>query len=124
MNYNGYYPNYGFSGYQQPSATNNPQPTGPIWVQGESGAKSYMVAPGNTVVLFDSEKETFYIKTTDASGMPQPLKVYDYAERQPQAAQPQVDLSQYVTKDELTNMLDEWLNSKTAKAAKPKGETK
>lgn len=67
MTYNGFYPNYNFQNYQQQNMTNAPQPTGPIWVQGESGAKSYMVAPGNTVVLFDSEKETFYIKTTDTS---------------------------------------------------------
>ena len=57
-------------------------PRGPgIWVQGEEGAKAYMVAAGNSVLLMDSENSAFYIKSTDASGMPLPLRVFDYKER-------------------------------------------
>ncbi len=52
-----------------------------IWVQGEEGAKAYMVAAGNSVLLMDSENSAFYIKSTDASGMPLPLRVFDYKER-------------------------------------------
>lgn len=51
-----------------------------IWVQGEAGAKSYLVANGNTVPLWDSENQTVYIKTVDASGMPS-MRVLDYTER-------------------------------------------
>ena len=54
---------------------------GLIWVQGEAGAKSYIVAPGNTVMLMDSEGERFYLKSADASGMPMPLRIFDYKER-------------------------------------------
>lgn len=54
---------------------------GLIWVQGEAGAKSYIVAPGNTVMLMDSEGERFYLKSADASGMPMPLRVFEYKER-------------------------------------------
>lgn len=54
---------------------------GIIWCQGEEGAKGYLVAPGNSVLLMDSENSTFYIKSTDASGMPQPLRIFDYTER-------------------------------------------
>ena len=54
---------------------------GLIWVQGEAGAKSYLVAPGNTVMLMDSEGERFYLKSADASGMPMPLRIFDYKER-------------------------------------------
>ena len=54
------------------------QQTAPIiWVQGEEAAKSYLCAPGNSVLLMDSEKSSFYIKTVDASGMPQPLRIFD-----------------------------------------------
>lgn len=68
--------------YQQP------QQSAPIiWVQGEEGAKAYMVAAGNSVLLMDSENSVFYIKSTDASGMPQPLRVFDYTERGKQAQQ-------------------------------------
>lgn len=55
--------------------------SGLIWVQGEAGAKSYIVAPGNTVMLMDSEGERFYLKSADASGMPMPLRVFEYKER-------------------------------------------
>lgn len=64
-------------GYQTPAQ----QPTPIIWVQGEEGAKAYMVAAGNSVLLMDSESSVFYIKSTDASGMPQPLRIFDYTER-------------------------------------------
>lgn len=66
------------------------QPANPgiIWVQGEAGAKAYMVAPGASVMLMDAEGQSFYIKGADASGMPLPLRIFDYAERiqQPQPA--------------------------------------
>ena len=52
-----------------------------IWVQGEAGAKSYLVAPNTTVQLWDSERQTIYLKSADASGMPS-IKVLDYTIRQ------------------------------------------
>ena len=74
-----------------------------IWVQGEEAAKSYLCAPGNSVLLMDSEKSSFYIKTVDASGMPQPLRIFDYTERTAQK-QPEKELEQqsnnYVTRAE------------------------
>ena len=51
-----------------------------IWVQGEAGAKSYLVAPNSTVQLWDSERQTIYLKSADASGMPS-IKVLDYTIR-------------------------------------------
>lgn len=64
-----------------------PQPSVPpnqnntfIWVQGEAGAKSYLVPPGNTVMLMDSEASCFYLKSADVSGMPLPLRVFKYEE--------------------------------------------
>ena len=67
---------------------------GLIWVQGEAGAKSYLVAPGNTVMLMDSEGERFYLKSADASGMPMPLRVFEYKER---AETPSKATSSHVT---------------------------
>lgn len=82
--------------YQQP------QQSAPIiWVQGEEGAKAYMVAAGNSVLLMDSENSVFYIKSTDASGMPQPLRVFDYTERGKQAPQkPETVDDKFVTREE------------------------
>lgn len=65
----------------QPMQVQQPN-NGLIWVQGESGAKSYLVAPNATVMLMDSEGERFYLKSADASGMPLPLRIFDYKERQ------------------------------------------
>lgn len=69
----------------QPQNAATSQPTQPsnslVWVQGEAGAKSYLVAPNNTVMLMDSEGERFYLKSADASGMPLPLRIFDYKER-------------------------------------------
>ena len=53
----------------------------------------------------DSESNSFFIKTADASGMPLPLRVFDYKERTAQQApqQPTVavtDTSGYITREE------------------------
>lgn len=117
--FTGYQPNY----YQQPYQFNQPtqdlsvqqsqsfQNNSFAWVQGEAGAKAYPVKPGTTAWLLDSENQTFYIKTVDQNGVPQPLEIYDYAKRQEkqdvQASTP--DLSQYVRKDELKAYIEEIL---------------
>ena len=111
-----------YYGYQQTVPNNNnvaqaqqnPNDTGILWVQGEAGAKSYPVAPGKSVMLMDSESLTFYIKSADPSGMPLPLKVYDYTERVPvqQVTAPTAD---YVTREELEKRLAEIIDGKKAK---------
>lgn len=60
-----------------------------IWVQGEAAAKSYLVAPGNTVALWDSEAQIIYLKSADASGMPS-IKTLDYTIRDIAGQTPQV----------------------------------
>lgn len=59
-----------------------------IWVQGEAAAKAYPVASGQSVQLMDSEDSVFYIKSTDQSGMPQPLRIFDYKERTSERSTP------------------------------------
>ena len=53
--------------------------TGINWVQGEAGAKSWLVGPGASVLLMDSEEQRFYIKSADPSGMPT-LRTFEYVE--------------------------------------------
>lgn len=68
---------------QQQVPQQQPQPqtnNSIIWVQGEAGAKSYLVAPNTTVQLWDSENQVIYLKSADASGMPS-MKVLDYTIR-------------------------------------------
>lgn len=88
-----------------PQQQQTAQQTAPIiWVQGEEGAKAYMVAAGNSVLLMDSEDSVFYIKATDTSGMPQPLRIFDYTERTAAQKQPtqaaQVQAGEFVTRTE------------------------
>lgn len=76
----GYQPAYYQPQYQVPQQ--QPQnSSGIIWVQGEAGAKSYLVAPNTTVQLWDSENQTIYLKSADASGMPS-IKTLDYTVRE------------------------------------------
>ena len=70
-------------------------------------------------MLMDSESNTFYIKSSDQSGMPMPLRIFDYAERntqqvtQPQVVQHQeIDTSKFVTWDALDEKLNELLATK------------
>ena len=96
--------------YQQPTPQmqpSQPQNNGVIWVQGEEGAKAYMVAAGNSVLLMDSESSTFYIKSTDQSGMPQPLRIFDYSERVAAPKAPPTNTSaapEYVTREEFERL--------------------
>lgn len=69
-----------YNGYQQPQPTQIYNPNSRKWVQGLAGAKSYLVAPNQTVDLWDSESQTIYVKSADASGLPT-LKVLDYTLR-------------------------------------------
>ena len=136
-----YQPNYGYQypyyGAQTPMADNlaqlrmnanqiqnavtqPPMPSQPmqqqysqiIWVSGEAGAKSYLVAPGNTVMLLDAENFVFYLKSADASGMPLPLRIFDYKERTTTAQQAfggvvtgeSVNLDNFVTRKEFDEL--------------------
>lgn len=67
--------------YQPVQVQQQASSSGINWILGEQAAKSYLVAPNNSVVLFDSESQTIYIKTADASGMPS-MKVLDYTIRE------------------------------------------
>ena len=112
-----YYTPYQNQYYTQLAQTYNPVPAqqnnnGIIWIQGENAAKSYMVAPNTTVLLMDSESQRFYLKSSDASGMPLPLIIFEYTETtqnaQKQACEaPAVDLSGYATKAEFDAFRDE-----------------
>jgi hypothetical protein len=93
--------NFAQSQYNQ---QNQQQTSSLIWVQGEAGAKSYLVAPNNTVQLWDSESPTIYLKSADASGMPS-MKILDYTvrgeDKTPKTAPQPTQNTSYVTHDEL-----------------------
>ena len=86
---------------QQPQPQMN---NGIIWVQGIEGAKAYQMRANSNAILMDSETEgRFYIKTADNIGMCN-LRIFDYTEVT-NTAPPNIDMSAYVTKEELKNIL-------------------
>ena len=116
MAYNSYYPaNYQYSNFMTQPQQFQPQ-TQPqaqtvsnslIWVQGEAGAKSYLVAPNQTVTLWDTESQTIYVKSADASGMPS-MKVLDYTMREESSHTTKIPpQSGFATKDDLDYLKEE-----------------
>lgn len=66
---------------QTPTQFMQTQPTNDmIWVLGQTEAESYLVAPNNSVVLWDKNNPTIYIKSVNASGMPS-MRILDFTER-------------------------------------------
>lgn len=97
--------------YQVPQPQTQSQQSSIIWVSGEAGAKAYMVAPNSTVTLWDSENQTIYLKSADATGMPS-IKTLDYTIREARnmanTAPVITDdkLSTFATKDEIKAVSD------------------
>lgn len=109
ITYGQMYPQIAAPQIQQPQmpqmvAAQPQQSNGLIWVLGEAGAKSYLVAPNTTLPLWDSEAQVIYLKSADASGMPS-MKILDYTIREGANSAQKAPLNDkaedYVTKDEL-----------------------
>lgn len=111
-------------GMQMPTQQPQPNNSGMIWVQGEEGAKAYLVANGNTVVLWDSENQCIYIKSADQSGIPS-MRILDWTERSTAPKMPlqgteskQVD---FITRDEFNALeakIDGYINEKATPKTK------
>lgn len=72
-------------------------------VNGIEQAKAYPVAAGASVMLMDNNEARFYIKTTDITGMAQPLRIFEFKEIvDAKASQPD-----YVTKEDLEKALSD-----------------
>ena len=82
MAYNSYYPAYYPQQMNNSFPNQNPQQNnnGIIWVVGENGADSYLVAPGQMVYLWDSTAPVFYVKSADNMGRPS-KRTFEYKER-------------------------------------------
>lgn len=108
MTFNPYFPaGYGMQAPYLGAVQQQYQPQqngGLIWVQGIEGAKSHPVGAGQSTLLMDSESNCFFIKSADASGMPLPLRIFDYKERNQNAQNaptaPANDMAVFITRDE------------------------
>lgn len=100
--YNNYgYPNNAY-GWTQPLTQNYF-----AWVQGESAAQAFQVAPNSTVVLMDSERPILYMKSADATGRPgQMVKQYLVNEEQYNSLQNPVNVDT-VSRSEFESAISE-----------------
>ena len=110
------------SATQMPMQNNqNGSPNTFQWVQGQAGAEAYLVAPGASVILMDSNAPVIYFKSADQNGRYLPMKTYDLVERVadvPEQKQ-QLDTSSFVKRDEIEKLIaaevDRQLNAPTKK---------
>lgn len=77
-----------------------------LWVLGKNEAESYPVAPNCSVVLWDKNAPTIYVKSMTANGIPN-IRTLDFKERieneQKAPNKQEIDLdSKFATKDEIT----------------------
>ena len=108
-NYGGMQSPYQMNPYLQTQAPAQSQNNGINWVQGIEGAKAYQLPPNSNVQLLDSENDgIFYIKISDNVGMCT-LRKFRYTEIFDEPQAPQMDLSDYVKKSELQELLESML---------------
>lgn len=111
-----YYPTYN-GPYTVPQTVapiqNQPQVQNTFaWIQGEEAARNYPVAPGNTIVLIESDKPIMYMKSADLSGRPQPIQIRylvseeDYRKIQ-NGSNLQINDDTYVTKEYFEKKMSE-----------------
>ena len=95
--------------YQRPIMNN-----GITWVQGIEGAKAYQLSPNSNAILMDSENDgRFYIKVSDNVGMCN-LRIFKYSEITQDNKS--VDMSNYVTRQELEEALRSIKNEQSVPA--------
>ena len=91
---------------QFPSSNNANVGLMAVMVGSLEAVENYPVAAGNTVLLMDFSSKKFWLKSTDASGFPQPLRSFEFDEK----IQNGVEKADYVTRkefDELKQMLED-----------------
>ena len=115
-----------------------------VWVQGIEGAKSYLLPPNSNAFLMDSEGSIFYLKSTDAVGLPS-MKIFRFHEiseadiNSSKNPVPSINTQDLITREEFNKNLqsinsflegkfkeyDSFLSSLTQPTAKPQeGVTK
>lgn len=98
--------------YQMPQMRNTVNNNGIIWAQGIEGAKAFQMLPNSNAVLLDSENDgIFYIKTSDNVGMCT-MRTFKFEEiTNTPSKVDAVNLSEYVRKDELAELIKQFSSS-------------
>ena len=75
---------------------------GIVWIQGgKATAQAYPVAPGEDIVLRDSENPFAYFKSVGKDGKPQPMEIFQKVENE--VIEKQEDLSEFIKKEDLND---------------------
>ena len=95
-----------------------------IWVQGIEGAKAQQITPNSSLLLLDSESDHFYMKVCDQYGICMPIKVYKFEEEVPAATAPLATVeagaaAQYITRDEVIELIKEFKQNEQSVSANP-----
>lgn len=80
------------------------------WVNGWAGAQGYIIKPNTTVLLMDSERDVFYLKTANEQGMAtiRSFKFEELMNNMPSTDSLDKKLENYVQKEELQKMFAEF----------------
>lgn len=114
MSYNPYfnyvpqYPQYSYgaqTGYQMSPQQVQPGSTQIVYVNGEEGAKAYIVAPNSSILLMDSDSPKFYIKSANAQGQMM-MRSFQFEEISDGSSQkaPETDFKAFATKEDLKEL--------------------
>lgn len=137
--YQGYQPTYPmYQSYQpQPQQMQIPQQTMQVqqndsvimFVNGLDEANAWVVQPGKSAFLMDRNANSFYVKSVDANGMPNPIEIYDYKKREAEKEQgqyqqtnrqPQIDTDMFVTREEFEERIAQLMPKKQTRRTSKK----
>lgn len=104
---------------QYPAQQN--QVTHVIWVQGSQAALSYQLAPLEKVFFMDCEEPVLYVREADQTGKPLPMETYDLVKHENAEAAP-VDMSQYMKRSDIEQMIQEEINKRMPKTRRKSEE--
>lgn len=115
-----------YSSYFNPATGATASTNNIFWVNGIEGAKAWQLNPSSMVILLDSENEgKMYIKVSDNIGISS-LRIFNYTEEVDSSTvttNKDLDLSQYVRKDELQNLIKELMtNEQSVPTIEPSNE--
>ena len=115
-----------YSSYFNPATGATASTNNIFWVNGIEGAKAWQLNPSSMVILLDSENEgKMYIKVSDNIGISS-LRIFNYTEEVDSSTvttNKDLDLSQYVRKDELQNLIKELMtNEQSVPTVEPSNE--
>lgn len=91
----------------------SPKKINVVWAQGEDAARAYPIEPNSMLIIFDTNMKSYYTKSSDITGYPSPMEIYDYHKREQSDVvydqpTPSYDMSENMaTKEDMQMVYDE-----------------